>query len=143
MSIKSELEIIRKQNRGVLHAEQVVLFATDPGTELHSRFTWDDSKAAYEYRLEQARRLIRVVVNMIPQSNDPVKAYVSLYDDRNKPAGGYRTLVSVLKNPTRRAALLAQALSEFDTMKQKYGQLSELALIFDEIDKIKARKKSA
>jgi len=36
-----------------------------------------------------------------------------------------------------------QALSEFDTMKQKYGQLSELALIFDEIDKIKARKKSA
>ena len=41
-----------------LHAEDVVAAARDPLSPLHSKFQWDDSKAAHRYRLWQARQII-------------------------------------------------------------------------------------
>lgn len=44
---------------GKLTAEQVLADATQPDSPLHSEFEWDDVQAAYQYRLEQARLLVR------------------------------------------------------------------------------------
>lgn len=43
---------------GKLTAEELVARAADPKNPLHSSFEWDDTAAAHEYRLIQARRLI-------------------------------------------------------------------------------------
>ena len=55
--IREELDRIKKSNEeGLLKAEEVVEFARNPTTALHDRFTWDDSAAARQYRLQKRGR---------------------------------------------------------------------------------------
>ena len=132
---KLELQKLATQHNGKLKAEDVVEFAKDPTTSLHSHFTWDDTEAARRYRLDQARDLIQVVVTVIPGAAKEFRAYVSMEDDRKEAGGGYRFMVSVLSDKEKRERLLAQALAEFDRWREKYEALTELAGI------ISARKK--
>jgi len=126
-----ELERIRASHNGILYACDVVEYAIQPETELHSCFTWDDEKAASEYRLEEARRIIRIVVTVIDQDKEAIRAYVSLRADRGLEEGGYRTLVDVLGNEEMRARLLIEALDDLKTWENKYRALEELSAIFD------------
>jgi hypothetical protein len=139
MSICEELEEIKRQSDdGTLKPEAVVAYAEDPATELHSRFEWDQDKAAHQHRLSQAREIIRVHVTILPQDDRPVRAYVSLPSDRSKPGGGYRGIVDVLENRDWRAELLAMALDELGRWQVKYKHLSELSVIFAEAEKLRA-----
>ena len=138
MAIVNELETIRKNHGGVLRAADVVQFARNPKTELHDRFTWDDNKAAEEYRLWQAREIIRVAVTIIPRANNALhRAYVSMMADRQADGGGYRSIHVVLSNPTQRALLLQEALAELNALRVKYRALLELAPVFEAIDKVR------
>lgn len=136
--VKRELEQIRKRHRGVLRAEDVVEFARHPDTALHSKFEWDDSLAAERYRLWQARKVIAVYVTVVAQNTTPVRAYVSLKDDREEDGGGYRRLEDVLADPVRRSKLLEEALSEANSWKAKYRHLKELEGIFAAIEEASA-----
>jgi hypothetical protein len=51
MNIKEELEEVRHNNNGILIPEKVVEYAEDTNSALHNRFDWDDSSAAYKYRI--------------------------------------------------------------------------------------------
>ena len=138
--ILKELEAIRKKRRGILKAEDVVEAATDPDSPLHDQFTWDDTKAAKEYRLWQARELIRVVVQVLPNTEKSTRVFVSLMDDRQSDGGGYRTMIDVLRTPIHRAKLLEQAKAEADAYRQKYQLLEELAEIFAAMDRTFKKK---
>ena len=139
MSICEELEEIRRQSDdGTIKPEAVVAYAENPETALHSRFEWDQDKAAHQHRLWQAREIIRVHVTILPQDERPVRAYVSLPSDRVKPGGGYRGIADVLENPDWRAELLAVALDELGRWQAKYKHLNELSRIFAEAEKLRA-----
>jgi len=56
-----ELAIRALEKRGKIDPHEVVLAAQDPDSPLHECFTWDDAEAASQFRLEQARALIRRV----------------------------------------------------------------------------------
>jgi hypothetical protein len=127
--IEAELERIRARDGGVLNPAAVVEVASDPESVLHTQFQWDDTKAAQAYRIWQARQLISMVVTVLPHENKPVRMYVSLRDDRD-PAGGYRGLADVMGDTDMRRALLREAFSELNRLKQKYNQLSELTPVF-------------
>jgi len=142
-SIQNELELLRKQHDGLIRPTDVVDFARDPKTALHERFTWDDGKAATEYRLWQAREIIRVSVTFMPSIEKEYRTYVSLLDDRQREGGGYRSVVSVLKNPARRETMLSEALAELDGFRQRYAMLKELAPVFAAIDRVKTPRKAA
>lgn len=60
-ALEQRLERIRQRNGGVLTPDGVVKDARDPKSPLHEHFTWDDSLAAHQYRLDQARTLIRII----------------------------------------------------------------------------------
>lgn len=126
-AIRAELERVRRANSGVLRPVDVVEFARDPQTALHARFEWDDSRAAHEYRLWQAREVIRVTVTMIPQSAAPFRAYVSLQHDREQPGGGYRHVADVLTDRQLRTRMLLEANEEMERFVAKYDALDELA----------------
>lgn len=130
--ILTELETIRNAHGGVLYPKDVVEFAEDPGTALHSRFTWDDTKAAAEYRLWQARQIIRVSVMILPRDDTKVQAYVSLLHDRKgpDPNRGYRNICDVMATPVLRKTLLQEALDELERVEEKYKGLKELAEVF-------------
>lgn len=137
MSWQSELASVARKHRGVLRAADVVEFARNPKTELHSKFTWDDTEAAQQYRVWQARRLIRVSVDILPGVDKKYHAWVSLETDRDVPKGGYRATAAVLSNPARRIQLLEQALREFKRWERRYIELTELVPIFEAADGIK------
>lgn len=129
MNCREELEHIRLTHDGVLRAADVLEYARDPEAALHQRFEWDDTKAAEQHRLWQARELIRVVVRTQPAGDASARVYVSLADDRRNDGGGYRTLDDVMRSKTMREALLKQAYADMVRFETTYRQLTELASV--------------
>lgn len=139
-----ELREIQRANGGLLMPAAVVAYATDEKTALHSAFCWDDTEAAHQYRIEQARRLIRVTVTLIePMGGKPqmVRAFVSLAQDRNgdDAEGGYRFIPHIMRTAEGRAAVLETALAELEAFQTKYRDLKELSDVFAELSKLRKR----
>ena len=130
--IKQELERLRRPD-GLLMPVDVVNRARDPESVLHECFNWDDSDAAEQYRLWQARQLLRVVVSVLPGTDTMTKVNVSLYSDRAQ-GGGYRPLIAVLRDPSSRAALLEDARKDAQAFRERYSHLQEVAAIITAID---------
>ncbi len=144
--IRDELEQIRQLHGGLLKPEDVVKFARNERTALHQEFEWDDARASAEYRLEQARKVIRVAVTILPSPHsdqEPVRAYVSVASDRAQPGGGYRAFADVMTDDAMRAELVNEAIGEAKRWRRKYERLRELAPIFRAIDKVEAKREQA
>ena len=123
---------------GVIQPEAVIEFARDPETALHGAFCWDDGEAAAQYRLWQARQVIRVCVTIREDvKGPPIRAYVSLQEDRGDV--GYRLLDDVMSDAEMRDRLLAQALTELNRWKIRYQQLRELAPVFEAAEQVAKR----
>jgi len=137
--VKAELDKLTVD--GKLTAQAVVDAARDESHPLHGYFEWDDSKAAHQYRLHQARALIRVVVQPYESlDNQPVHVYQSLVTDRVVPGGGYRTTEAILSTEVWRNTLLQQAQSELIAVRNKYASLSELAKVWLAIDSVTPKR---
>ena len=138
-SVAQELDAIGRKHNGVLRPEDIVEFARDPKTALHSRFQWDDTEAAHQFRLEQARRIVRVHVVLIksPRRNQPIKVrqWHSLPSDRG--GASYRKTVTILSSKDMRRELVQQALDELDSTRMKYQHLRELAEVWNSIKRAK------
>ncbi len=76
-----ELERIRKANDGRLDAKQVVEEARPEGAPLHDTLTWDDSKAAEQFRIREARDLIRCIrILVVGSKSEPAYVNVKIED---------------------------------------------------------------
>jgi hypothetical protein len=133
----TELEQIRLNDpEGKLRPEAVLEAARPITSPLHSRFEWDDGEAADRWRLHQARQLIRVAVTVLPNTNEPVRVYVSLTTDRRNPddegtTGGYRNVQEVMSHEQLQRILISDALAELRTLELKYSKLTALADVFN------------
>lgn len=116
-----ELAEIKERAGGTLRPEDVVAFAASPNTVLHNHFTWDDGEAAHLYRLEEARRLIRAVVTIVPTKDGgeiQVRAFVSLPSDRGSV--GYRAVEEVMSDEQRAAEAMASLRADVNRLERKY-----------------------
>lgn len=132
-----ELELIAKKNGGILRPQDVIDYARDEGTALHNHFDWNDTSAAEKWRMEQARQIIRISVTMIDNGNEKaeIRAFVSLKPDRyNGEGGGYRPMVTVLSREDMREQMLADALEELESFREKYDMLTELSSVMGAIN---------
>lgn len=121
---------------GSLTPEAVVDDARDPESVLHPCFEWDDTKAAHQHRLNQARGLIRIRMTTTvdevevsapsyvrtPDAHQKDQGYTSvlkLRDDTESARAALRTeigrVVSALERARDIAAVLGMA-GEFDAM---------------------------
>lgn len=135
----TELKRIANKNGGLLQPETVVESARPASSPLHSRFEWDNTVAGQQYRIWQARQLIRVSVEIIPSMEKPTDVFVSLSTDREKESGGYRIMVDVLTDKQMRQQMLADALAELEIFREKYSRLKELAAVFAAIKKVRKK----
>jgi hypothetical protein len=69
--VHDELVKLRRPGHGI-DPEDVVDVAKDPSHPLHDAFEWDDTEAARQYRLEQARYLIRAV-RIVVEDTEPIE----------------------------------------------------------------------
>lgn len=72
-----EIERI-KRIYGAITAENIVSEAQKPDCILHALFEWDDTKAAEQFRLQQARNLINNIVVTVVHNNE--KKEVGAYE---------------------------------------------------------------
>ena len=113
--LKEEVEAIRKANGGFLTPEKLVQAAKSKDSYLHRFFTWDDSRAAQLYRLDQARHLVRRIYIEIKGLDEKVvriRDYASLVGDRGK--GSYRGMADVLTDEDLRLQFLDEMTRELE-----------------------------
>ena len=141
-AIQKELDLIARKHNGLLRPENVVDAAKNKESVLHSCFEWNNTKAAKEYRLWQAREIIAVHVTVLHKETKPTRVYVSMMNDRIRPGGGYRPIEVVLSNKILRKQFLNEALADLKRIEDKYNQLTELAEVFKAIRRVSRRRKS-
>jgi hypothetical protein len=134
--IENCLRQIAAKHHGMLAPEDVVDEAKSQKHPLHAKFQWDNTQAAHEYRLWQARQLIRVCVEVVASGLDPSPVFVSVSTDRGHAGGGYRVTADVMSDAELRNQLLKDALFELNCFQRKYAQLRELAEVFSAARKI-------
>lgn len=148
MTIKKELETIRKAGGGELQPHAIVAYAkAHKKSALHKKFNWNVSKAAHEYWLWQARQIIRVHVEIIDNGDGelvemrgyvcPVKPGNPNTHERSYTA----TRDSVGHAESRNEIILAQ-LARMDSIHRSYP-LAELKPVKDAIDKCRRRAESS
>jgi len=135
-AIREELERLKAE--GIIRPADVVAKAANPNSAMHSWFEWDDTEAAQQHRIWQARQLLRVFVTVEAKDSAPMRAFVSLGSDRHG-AGGYRALADVLSNEALRAQLLADAIKDLRSSERKYRQLQELSGVWSALEKVESK----
>lgn len=133
IDVVEELKNIALKHNGILDAENVVEEARPEDSPLHDKFEWDDSEAGHQWRLQQARNLIRVCVSYqkdLSGNEIPVRVFVSIKDERRDDSGGYRLMKEVLSDDDLRERMLQDARDEMQCFMKKYAQLEELSEVF-------------
>lgn len=130
------LERIRKK-RGVIRPIDVVEEAANPKHPLHDYFEWDDSRAAHQHRVWQARHLLNVIVVIKDEDTEEnpltVKAFVNIKSDSDQY---YVGIVQAMSDEATREQVIAQAMKELATFRSKYASIKEFAALFQAMAKI-------
>lgn len=118
-------------------AKDLLDASRDENAPLHSCFEWDNSIAAEQYRIEQARKIIGGIT--IQYINDdkpstPMRLFINVEPQAPKRQGAFASLDIVLKNPTYREQALNNALIELRSFQRKYAAYEELTDVFSAID---------
>jgi hypothetical protein len=135
----NELEKIKDANGGVLTAGIVLINAKKKTCKLHNAFEWDDAKAAEEYRLVQARKMLHSIEVVYPEApkQAPHRHYNVIKQEAKNghpPRNVYKTTKEILADPIARDELLGNAIREAISFRKKYAELSELAGVFAALD---------
>ena|SRR3990172_2555379 len=122
-------------------AEDVFSWAESrPKSSLHALIAdWDDHVAARQWRINQARVIIRAVFIVYKEAPDrPTRAFEVDKSQWQKSDGykPYRNTRDIMADPEARAALLQRALSELISMRRKYSTLQELSIVFRAVDEL-------
>lgn len=117
--------------------QQVVDKARDESTELHKCFEWDDNIAAEAYRRTQAQWVLRHLVINIPPKDDEPRPEIRFFS-RPMQSEGYKPTEYIYRNRDEYSELLAQALRDLKSFREKYKNLTELSDVFGAIDELTA-----
>jgi hypothetical protein len=131
------LEELRSLGESVT-PEEVVMFASNPDTALHSKFCWDDSIAAHAYRLQQARQLVRVYIQVMDTGRgreEPVRMFVSTPATDEGPRG-YKLTKEVLQTKESRHTLVIAQLERIASILRSYP-LPELQPVLTVVNKLR------
>ena len=118
--IAAELALIY-QRKGILGAEDYVAAAADADSPLHQTLEWDDGVAGHQYRLQQARSIIRAVIIKRGEADlGPVYVYVD-------PERKYQPASVVVDEPEMYALALAALHRKTSAAREAVHQLMEVA----------------
>lgn len=132
--VGEHLELLRVEHKGELTPEDVLRDAENPNSPLHSHFEWDNTSAARQHRLNQARNLIRSVVAIYVSEDKPaqrVRAYVNIPEPGTPH---YRSTQHAMSQATTRDMVLRRAWSELQAWRKRYRDLSEFSKLFAAVD---------
>lgn len=125
------LSALAKRNGGKIDAE-VLLNDTkrNPQSPFRQVMEWDDAEAARQYRLTQARYILRCLTCEIVVQDKVIetRAYAVVGTHDSEPA--YRPIEVVMRDPELRTVHMAAARKEFEEYRTRWNHLSELSRLF-------------
>jgi hypothetical protein len=135
MDVTIRALLLLKRKNGKILPGDVIKAATPRTSVLHSEFTWDNSVAGHQWRLQEARMLIaRCKVEMqTPDGLVNVRYFVALKADEE----GYRVTQDVVRDPLRAHALLAELAQELTRLRERYRVFETLINqpeLFEQLD---------
>jgi hypothetical protein len=132
--VGQHIEMLRQQQKGELTPEDVLADARHGNSPLHSFFEWDDGAAAEQYRLNQARGLIRSVVAIYTSEDKPAvrqRAYVHIAEGETSH---YREVGHAMSQTRTRKIVLQRAWKELQDWRNRYKDLKEFSELFEVVD---------
>lgn len=115
--------------QGSLTPALVVAAATPEASPLHHRFEWDDKAAGHQYRLVQARELIRSVTVVYRETAEGeevrTRAFVTTYQADQADSGGYVPTEQAMADPLIAALVLRAFERDLAALRRSYSHLSE------------------
>jgi hypothetical protein len=154
MTLREELTEIYTRN-GKLTPTLVVEEAEDEDSPLHDRFEWDDELAGHEYRIVQARQLIRSVrIHVQPENRESplIRAFMHVpasraevdeaeEDDAGSGFQNYMPVEDVAQSPRLKKIALGQMEREWQLLKRRWEAYGEFwNLVRKEARPVKAVK---
>ena len=134
-----------EEHHGSVTSELFLEASRSEDSPTHGVFEWDDNAAAEKYRLHQASRTICAIRVIVKETQDfpipkkPQRAFVNIVEDDCKKAQ-YMNVSDAFANEDTRMAVLTRAMRELKSFQEKYSSLTELAEVFEAIDRIPKRK---
>lgn len=115
------------ERRGELTPAIVVEEARDVDHPLHSRFEWDNDKAAEQYRLVQAGALIRSVkLKIVDPEPSEIRAFINVSNvDPSRGSGRYVPQEEVAVDPILQRVVLQSMRRDWLLMRRRYEKYSE------------------
>lgn len=127
--VVEELTRLQEVNR-ILTPEVVVRAAEDKNSILHKLFEWDENKAAYNWRLQQARTILNNIEVTIITDGDPREIAVFEVTTRSE---GYKSVDTFTNEDID--FIRANTLRQLNTMKHKLKTYKEFDKVLFYIDK--------
>jgi hypothetical protein len=141
-TVGTHLEELRRQFKGEITPEDVLNDARNPNSPLHPFFEWDDNLAAEQFRLNQARALIRSVVAVYTRPDLPAVRARAYSHVAERGAPHYRETSHALSQEKTRRLVLNRAWNELQAWKERYRHLSEFANLVEVIDALEPTPKA-
>jgi hypothetical protein len=138
--VAMEIDRLTSENGGKrIDANGFLAASSSPTSPVYPEFNWDDSAAAHEFRLQQARNILNSLQVTIERPNGGAIT-VPLMVTVEKPGSAgrkqdYTNLAWAMSDEDLRTEVLRNALRELAAFKRKYATLSELAQVFVVIDR--------
>ncbi len=132
--IYSELERIRRKNKGRLTPANIVAESTPKKAPLHKCFEWDNSKAAENYRREQARKIATSIeiVYLKPDTEEIISvepAYLNTKEGKNQFYGTPATIAEEIEQADYVISRIIKSISQqealLDQLKEIFGESQE------------------
>ena len=128
------IDLQTKLGKDNVTAQELLDASRDENAPLYSCFEWNDSVAAEQYRLWQARHIINSIE--ITYINNATPTVTRLFCNINQPRqqGEFVKVDVMLNNPNYRKQVLANALRELQSFQRKYAVYEELMDVCKVID---------
>lgn len=126
----------------------VVKESKGKASPLHNCFEWDDKVAGDQYRVDQARYLIRHIVTVPVRADteeemQPVRAFVKVNgneedtaEEREALPRRYVPIQQVMGDEDLRRRYVKQAYRDLVSWRKRYADIKEFSTLFIEIDKL-------
>ena len=137
-AVGEHLDMLRQKFKGELTPQDVLDDARHDNSPLHDYFEWSDSEAAEQYRLQQARGLIKAVVAVYIHEDKPAVRSKMFVHIPEPSAPHYREKSHALSQTKTRKMVLDRAWNELKAWKARYKDLEEFAGLVRVIDTIDA-----
>lgn len=150
-AIEARINQLAKMAGGRITPEIVFSDATSPDSPLHDCFEWDDGKAAYQHRLEQARALIRSVKIMVTTDVTVIRSVAYVRDpDQDGDDQGYIAVATLRRSkPKSLAAIQYEAERAYAAMQRARDVAASLGLadavdvVVTDLENLQARAEAA